>query len=169
MRKLVHPLSLIVIILGISIPLYYQSLDINYLKIRVIHQLLTFKFRFSTSDKRPISVDFKAFEVLMKMNPFIIDYNQHPIEAAKQIREAYELDVLLPKPLKCRIIKQEYSYQNHTVDSYWVDDTDENNDKNTLILYFHGGGYVFGNIKQYQGFECYLSKLFNYKVIHLGK
>ncbi|CAF4184262.1 unnamed protein product, partial [Rotaria sp. Silwood2] len=36
-----------------------------------------------------------------------------------------------------------------------------------LILYFHGGGFVFGDIDTYSGFECHLSKSLNALILHV--
>ncbi|CAF4642987.1 unnamed protein product, partial [Rotaria sp. Silwood2] len=34
-------------------------------------------------------------------------------------------------------------------------------------LYFHGGGFVFGDIDTYSGFECHLSKSLNALILHV--
>ncbi|CAF2938639.1 unnamed protein product [Rotaria sp. Silwood2] len=36
-----------------------------------------------------------------------------------------------------------------------------------LILYFHGGGFVFGDIDTYSGFECHLSESLNTLILHV--
>ncbi|CAF1473432.1 unnamed protein product, partial [Rotaria sordida] len=37
----------------------------------------------------------------------------------------------------------------------------------SIILYFHGGGFVFGDIDTYSCFECHLSKSLNILVLHV--
>ncbi|CAF1188603.1 unnamed protein product [Adineta steineri] len=36
-----------------------------------------------------------------------------------------------------------------------------------FVLYFHGGGFVFGGIETYSGLECHLSKELNMLIIHV--
>ncbi|CAF4406815.1 unnamed protein product, partial [Rotaria sordida] len=36
-----------------------------------------------------------------------------------------------------------------------------------IILYFHGGGFVFGDIDTYSCFECHLSKSLNMLILHV--
>ena len=36
-----------------------------------------------------------------------------------------------------------------------------------VLLYIHGGGFVFGDYQLYSGYECYLSREYNMAVIHV--
>jgi epsilon-lactone hydrolase len=36
-----------------------------------------------------------------------------------------------------------------------------------VLLYIHGGGFVFGDFQLYSGYECYLSREYNVTVIHV--
>jgi acetyl esterase/lipase len=45
---------------------------------------------------------------------------------------------------------------------------DWKNSNQPFVLYFHGGGFVFGGIETYSGFECHLSKDLNMLILHVN-
>lgn len=53
-----------------------------------------------------------------------------------------------------------YSIQHDRIDDWKLSDR-------PLVLYFHGGGFVFGGIDTYSGLECHLSKDLNMLVLHV--
>jgi acetyl esterase/lipase len=60
---------------------------------------------------------------------------------------------------------------NNIVDMYSIQHDQLDNWKDSdlpLILYFHGGGFVFGGINTYSGFECHLSKDLNMLILHVN-
>lgn len=58
-----------------------------------------------------------------------------------------------------RLLKVSY-IQHDEIDDWKTSDK-------PLILYFHGGGFVFGGIDSYSGYECHLSKYLNMLVLHV--
>jgi acetyl esterase/lipase len=70
----------------------------------------------------------------------------------------------------CRVEYHIFQYDNNRVNMYSIqhDRIDQWKTSNKpLILYFHGGGFVFGGIETYSGFECHLSKHLDMLVLHV--
>ncbi|CAF1107988.1 unnamed protein product [Didymodactylos carnosus] len=170
--KFLKYLSIFVLLLSISVSIYYQSTNTTYLKIRFFHQLFTWKYQFLPSnDTRNLSHEYKAFETLLRRRT-IADFNEthDPLVAIQEIRKIFNLKEVIPKSSKCRVTKQQYSSNNHVIDGYWVNwdgrEREIINSEN-IILYFHGGAYMSGDIDSYSGWECHLSQVFNCSVLHL--
>ena len=43
-----------------------------------------------------------------------------------------------------------------------------NTSNQSLVLYFHGGGFFFGNLDTYSGFECHLARDLNMTILHVN-
>ncbi|CAF0751993.1 unnamed protein product [Didymodactylos carnosus] len=170
MYSLLKYLVLLSILVGIFIPIYYQSSDINHIKYRLIHHYLTYKHRFFpiTTDTRHVSTEYRAFEELLELYPLVsIDSRiTDPLEIVKSLRQSYQLSTYIPRSLSCSLEKQQYTYGGRSVDTYWINRGAISNNKN-FILYLHGGGYVFGDIDSHNGFECYVSEYFKLPLLHV--
>ncbi|UJR07351.1 hypothetical protein I4U23_011637 [Adineta vaga] len=114
--------------------------------------------------------EYRAFENLIRIRP-IPEYDPlaDAITLLKDMRSKSVMSDMIPKSSQCRIIKDTFEYDRHTVDTYWIDypvrSFQKNSDK--LFIYLHGGGYLIGDIHSYSGFECELSRMFNESFLHV--
>ncbi|CAF1224242.1 unnamed protein product [Adineta ricciae] len=161
----------VVLIVAIAIPLRYGSTDYPYLRARVAHSLLTLRYSFAPDPDRPrLTAEYRAFETLLRLRPLLADHlYADPSQAIKLLRLHVRSNNVSPKPSECQIDKEVFVHNQHSTDGFWINHPPRTFQKKTdkLLLYFHGGGYVFGDIETYRGFECYLSQLFNMTVLHL--
>jgi acetyl esterase/lipase len=148
--SLIKKLSLFILIVSIAIPLRYGSTNPKYLRIRCIHSLLSLTYTFIRDQDRPtLSSDYRAFETLLRLKPLAeLDPLADPISVVKEFRSSFSLGIIVPKPSLCQINKQIYAHEGHTVEAYWINHHQTNQQSNTknLILYFHGGAYLAGDI-----------------------
>ncbi|UJR24104.1 hypothetical protein I4U23_027071 [Adineta vaga] len=169
--KFIRNLSILVLIIAVLIPFRYGSINPQYLRVRCIHSFLSLTYTFIKDENRPtLSADYRAFETLLRLKPLVeLDPLADPKSVIKEIRSAFTLSVIVPKPTLCQVKKQIYTHQGHTVDAYWVNHHRTNEQFNTknIVIYLHGGAYLAGDIHSYSGYECYLSHLFNMSLIHL--
>ncbi|UJR20365.1 hypothetical protein I4U23_023497 [Adineta vaga] len=167
LKKLVY----FVVFLAIAIPLRYRSTDYRYLRVRLLHSFLSLKYSFTPDPTRPqLTADYLAFETILRLRPLFGDHlYEDPLQAVKRLRLSISANNISPKPSECQIDKEVFVHDDHSIDAFWVNNPSRNFQKDTdkVLLYFHGGGYLFGDINTYGGFECHLSKLFNVTVIHL--
>ncbi|CAF4650607.1 unnamed protein product, partial [Rotaria sp. Silwood2] len=81
------------------------------------------------------------------------------------------LTALFPvRSSSCLIQHHTFQYNTNQVNMYSIQHEQINDWKcsnQPLILYFHGGGFVFGDIDTYSGFECHLSKSLNMLILHV--
>ncbi|CAF0864763.1 unnamed protein product [Adineta steineri] len=162
---------LFILILAIAIPIRYRSTDYRYLRIRLVHSLLSLKYSFISDQTRPtLSASYLAIETMLRLQP---PFNHNPsvdsLTMVNNLRSLVNENIITPKPSQCSINKEIFDYDQHSVDAYWINYPSKNFQKKSdkLLLYFHGGGYMVGNIQVYTGYECHLSKLFNMTVLHL--
>jgi len=169
--KVIMYLTVSCFLMSVSISLYYQSMNIKYLGLCLIHQLFIFEHQlFCFNDVRNISNEYKAFDSIFKRKPIQAWNESDLLINVQTYRKSFPLGYVIPKPSKCRVTKKEYSSNNHVVDGYWVNwegREEETIRSEIIILYFHGGGYIAGDIHTYSGWECHLSQLFNYSVLHI--
>ncbi|UJR20367.1 hypothetical protein I4U23_023499 [Adineta vaga] len=160
-----------ILFISIAIPFHYGSTNPNYLIIRLLHSIFFLKHSFIPDVARPkLSADYRAFESLMRMKPLAqFDPSEDPFMVVKNIRTSFDMNSIIPKPSQCQINKETVQYNEHSVDTYWVNNHQNKFERNSdrIILYFHGGGYLLGDIKGYSGYECYLSQLFNITILHI--
>ncbi|CAF1233182.1 unnamed protein product [Didymodactylos carnosus] len=137
-----------------------------------------------------LSADYRAFEEIMRMTPLAqLDPTADILTIIKELRLAFTMGTTVPKPSQCQLNKEVFEHDGHSVDAYWIDYHQNNFQKNSdkIVLYFHGGGYMLGDIHSksyllcsdrrsicflniftgYSGFECHLSRLFNVTMLHL--
>ncbi|CAF0738935.1 unnamed protein product [Adineta ricciae] len=75
------------------------------------------------------------------------------------------------RPSTCVVQGHVFQHNGNSVKIYFIQHNklDDWEDVDTpLILYLHGGGFVFGDIDLYDGVECDLSKRMNMLVIHVA-
>jgi hypothetical protein len=67
-----------------------------------------------------------------------------PLTVIKNIRSSFAMDAIIPKPSQCKIDKEVFENQGHTVDAYCSDTHQKKFQRHAdhIILYFHGGGYI---------------------------
>ncbi|CAF1031282.1 unnamed protein product [Adineta steineri] len=164
-------LSIFILITTIVIPLWYKSTNSQYILIRIVHSLLTLKHSFISDATRPtLSAEYRAFENLIRIRP-IPQYDPlaDAITLLKDMRSKSVMSDLIPKPAQCRINKEIFEYDEHTIDTYWIDYPIRNFQKHSdkLFIFLHGGGYLIGNIQSYSGIECELSRIFNGTILHV--
>ncbi|CAF0881822.1 unnamed protein product [Rotaria sordida] len=164
-------LTLFILIFAIAIPLRYGSTNLKYLQFRVLHSMLSLKYSFVPDQVRPtLSAEYRAFETLLRMNP---PSKRDPfadlLTSVKEFRASFRFDTILPKPSQCQVNKEIFEYNGHTIGAYWINNHQKNFTRNldNVLVYLHGGGYMFGDIQGYSGYECHLSQLFNISVLHV--
>jgi acetyl esterase/lipase len=143
-------LAAIVLILAIAIPLRYGSTNRHYLSLRLLHSALSLKhFIISDSVRPTLSADYRAFEDILRMKPLVKrNPSEDPLTLVKRIRSFSKMSNLIPKPSHCQITKEVFEHDSHTVDTYWIDNHQRKFQRHAdhIILYFHGGGYLLGDI-----------------------
>ncbi|CAF1193421.1 unnamed protein product [Rotaria sordida] len=81
------------------------------------------------------------------------------------------LTALFPaKSSSCLIQHHILQYNTNQIHMYYIQHEKINDWKcsnQPIILYFHGGGFVFGDIDTYSCFECHLSKSLNMLILHV--
>jgi hypothetical protein len=148
--SLVKKLTLLVLVIAIAVPLWYGSTNPKYLRLRVLHSLLSIKHSFTTDENRPtLSADYRAFETLLRLRPLAaVDLTADPLELSKNARASMSLDSIVPQPSQCHVNKQVYEFEGHSVDAYWINHAgNEQSNTDRIVLYFHGGGYMMGDVQ----------------------
>ncbi|CAF1113783.1 unnamed protein product [Adineta ricciae] len=164
-------LIFVVVIAAVAVPLRYGSTNHKYLLVRLLHSTLTLKNCFVVDPGRQtLSPAYRAFEEMMKMSPpqsFV--HSTNPLATIQSVRASFSFSDIIPEPSGCQMIKETFTHDGRTVDGYWIDHREKDLRKQSeqIILYFHGGGYMLGDINFYSGIECHLSRLFNVPILHL--
>lgn len=142
---------MIVVLLAVIIPYYYNSTSPRYLGLRVLHSIVSIKHSLLPDPNRPmLSAQYRAFESMLSRRPIAeIDPNAEPLQLARKIREAFPLDKVVPRSSTCHVDKHEYQYDGHKVDTHWIhhERSKPKLGADRIILYFHGGGYIAGDIQ----------------------
>ena len=143
-------LVLFIVIVAVAIPLRYGSTDPKYLCVRLLHSILSLKHSLISDPARPtLSANYRAFENMLQMIPlFKLNTSADPFTVVKEMRSSFDMNSITPKPSQCQITKEVFVHDEHVVDGYWVNyppkDIQRHSDK--ILLYFHGGGYLLGDI-----------------------
>ena len=101
-------------------------------------------------DRPMLSAEYRAFENLLRLKPVLaIDRTLDPSEMMKKVRASFPLDNIVPRPPQCQVHKEVFEYDGHTVDAHWIKNHDGKEDigADRIVLYFHGGGYIVGDIQ----------------------
>jgi len=148
---LLKKLAVFFLILAIAIPLRYGSTDLPYLGIRLLHSVLSLKHSLLPDQARPtLSADYRAFEDILRIKPSLEgDLSEDALTIIKRVRAFSSLNTIIPKPSQCKINKEVFEHDGHTVDTYWVENHQKKFQRHAdhIILYFHGGGYILGDIE----------------------
>lgn len=139
-------LIVFILILSIIIPLWYGSTNYEYIFIRLLHSTLSLKHSILSDEVRPIlSAEYRAFEDILRMKPMEkYDPSVDPMTLIKNMRSTLRFDTIIPKPSQCQVEKEIFEYNEHIVDAYWINYHEHNSDH--ILVYFHGGGYIAGDI-----------------------
>ncbi|CAF2262554.1 unnamed protein product [Rotaria magnacalcarata] len=152
--------------------------------------MLSLKYSFLPDQSRStLSAAYQAFEEIMRKVPLAeLDLNADIFTVIKDLRSVFTMGTTVPKPSQCQIKKEIFDHDGHSVEIYWINYPRRKSQINSdiLLLYFHGGGYMLGDIYSksyllysqrsssffcisigYSGFECHLSCLFNVTILHL--
>ncbi|CAF1255917.1 unnamed protein product [Rotaria sordida] len=143
----------------------------------LMHRLLTARIEFLSffQQSSNISSQYQAFEEIIQLHdpPFYLYKNSNTIElnqfrsTAKQIFKS-----LYPQSniQTCQIKPIKFTHNGRTVLSYSIQNGDMHDwtdPSQKFLLYIHGGGFVYGDIDIYSGYECYLSRKYHMPVIHI--
>lgn len=146
-------LIFLLLIISVVIPLLYDSTNSLHLCIRCTHSLLSLTYTFLPDPVRStLSSDYRTVEFVLRFNPLPILQSFEalvaPVTIIKIIRSLFRLEFFIPKSSLCQVNKQVYNHDGHSVDAYWINDHQINDQFNTknILLYFHGGGYMVGDI-----------------------
>jgi hypothetical protein len=143
-------LSTLVLIVAIAVSVRYRSTNTEYLTIRLLHSILSFKHYLILDRARPtLSAEYRAFEDVLRMQPLIgKDLLEDPITVVKKLRSNFDIGTIIPKPSQCQINKEVFEHDRHFVDTYWVDYSSRKlqTKSEKLLFYLHGGGYALGDI-----------------------
>ncbi len=138
------------LILAIAIPVRYGSTNPSYLVFRLLHSALSLKHSLLPDHTRPtLSAEYRAFENIVRMSPLAeLDPLADPLTVIKELRLAFKNSNISPKPSECKIKKEVFEYDGHTVDGYWIDNQPNKLpiDSNNILLYVHGGGFISGDV-----------------------
>lgn len=77
-----------------------------------------------------------------------LDPNADMLAVIKELRLGFTMIRIVPKPPQCKISKEVFKHDGHSVDTYWIDNHQNNFNEHSdrILLYFHGGGYMLGDI-----------------------
>lgn len=147
---LLKKLALLILTLAIAIPLRYGSTNPQYLALRLVHSALSLKYSFVSDPARPtLSADYRAFEELLRQKP-LFDLTASGDTTAKlaRLRSSISPNDIILVPSSCNINKEVFKHDGHTIDTYWIENHQKTSERHadTIMIYFHGGGYIFGDI-----------------------
>ena len=142
---------LMMLIASAAISMQYQSINHQYLALCSGHSLLSFAYSLMPDSTRPtLSADYRAFETIVRMNPIGgDDPNIQPAVMIKNLRSNQGISIIVPKPPQCEITQELFEHDGHFVNTYWIDNYPHEfrRDNDPLLIYFHGGGYIMGDIQ----------------------
>ncbi|CAF2956228.1 unnamed protein product [Rotaria sp. Silwood2] len=146
-------------------------------RMAIFHRIFSSRnklFQFLHLGSIKMDADSKALDELISLYRPHLDLNDdltnNDIEQfryhSKQI-----LTALFPaRSSSCLVQHHTFQYNTNQINMYSIQHEQINDWKcsnQSLILYFHGGGFVFGDIDTYSGFECHLSKSLNMLILHV--
>ncbi|CAF5030648.1 unnamed protein product, partial [Rotaria sp. Silwood1] len=149
----------------------------NHHRMVILHRMLSLRNQLLPS-VHPLSItadaDSKALtELILLYHPKLHlsdDLTNNDIEQFRYHSKRI-LTALFPvKSSSCLIQHHTFQYNTNQVNIYSIQHQQINDWKcsyQPIILYFHGGGFVFGDIDTYSCYECHLSKSLNMLVLHV--
>ena len=151
---------------------FSQSVRMNF-----IHKLFTariwmFSFFHQPSNR---SSQYKAFEEIIYLHdpPFYLPKKPDKKQLLEFRSSAKEIfTALYPQRniQTCKITPITFEYNGRKVLAYSIRENhiyDWTKTDGKFLLYIHGGGFVYGDIQTYSGYECYLSREYRMPVIHI--
>ncbi|CAF1078374.1 unnamed protein product [Rotaria sordida] len=146
-------------------------------RVAIFHRLLSLRNKllpFLHPGSITTDVDSKAlYELILLYHPELVlseDLTDHDIEEFRYHSKRM-LSALFPtRPSSCLVEHHILQYNTNQIPMYYIQHEQINDWKYSnqpLLLYFHGGGFVFGDIDTYSCFECYLSKSLNMLILHV--
>jgi hypothetical protein len=99
------------------IPLYYtKSINVQYLRLRFIHSLLTTKHaRIPDLDQPKSSAEYRAFEQILRYAAVVqYDLTTRPLEIAQEMCASSLFDVIVPRPAQSQVKKQLHQQDGQT-------------------------------------------------------
>ena len=127
-----------------------------------------------TGRSNGLSSDAKSLVEIFSLYHPKLDLSENPTPREIQLLRQHSrrmFNGLLPKkPSTCRIEQQLFQVNGRAVRMYFIHHERIENwqmSPRPLVLYFHGGGFVFGGEDTYFGFECHLSKDLNMMILHV--
>ena len=189
---LVKKLGIVIVLVSIVVPIRYGSIDVQYISIRLLHSMLSFRYMILGDQSRPtLSADFLAFESIIRMKPPSDDDSSiDPLVTIEKLRSSFTLSSVIPKPSQCQIKEKVIDFDNHSVQTFWIENHQHQFqlESDKVLIYFHGGGYLLGDINGrkflfkrlilslllllllfigYSGIECHFSNIFNMSIVHV--
>jgi len=128
--------------LSAYLPYYYSSFHPTYIGIRILTTCITqvYKYIPYRIDDRNISTEYRAFETLVKYTSKPIDLRSDPLKLLLHTRNNYPFNDMLPQPIGCIRKEFNYTYNGHTVKTYWITYPDTPDwHGSTFMVYHHGG------------------------------
>jgi acetyl esterase/lipase len=168
---------MLLIIVGPFIDRNFSPLS-RYSRMKIVHGIFTLRnkfFPFINPRPEGMEADSKALDELISLYYPTLDLNENSTdEDIKHLRyHSKQMLTSLHPPLSssCLIKHHIFQYDDHQINMYsiqheTIDDWKYSNQ--SFVLYFHGGGFVFGGIETYSGFECHLSKDLNMLILHVN-
>ena len=159
----------------VSIPLLGQF-D-RSTRLSTIHRLFSLRHSIVSSltgRSNELSSDAKSLVEIFSLYHPKLDLSDHPtpkeIELLRHHSRLMFHGLLPKKPSACRIEQQIFHVNGRPVRMYFIHHERIENwriSPRPLVLYFHGGGFVFGGEDTYFGFECHLSNDLNMMILHV--
>jgi acetyl esterase/lipase len=150
----------------------------RYARMTMSHRIFTIRnkiFPFVNPRPEGMDSDSKALDELMALYRPILDLSENFTKKEIEMLRKHSKQMLTSlhpaRSPSCLVEHNIFQYDNNKVNIYLIqhDQIDDwKNSNRPLILYFHGGGFVFGGIDTYSGFECHLSKDFNMLILHVN-
>jgi acetyl esterase/lipase len=169
-----------IVTLIIVVPYIDRSLSplSRYARMTMAHAIFTSRnkfFPFISPRVEGMDSDSKALDELISLYHPALDLSENlttnDIEKLRYHSKRL-LTSLHPVPSSsCLIQNHFFQYDSTQVNMYSIQHhqiEDWKNSDRPLILYFHGGGFVFGGIETYSGFECHLSKDLDMLILHVN-
>ncbi|CAF5110332.1 unnamed protein product, partial [Rotaria sp. Silwood1] len=149
----------------------------KYHRMAILHRMLSLRNKLLPS-VHPVSItadaDSKALvEVIALYHPSLDlsdDLTNNDVEQFRYHSKRILTALLPAKSSSCLIQHHTFQYNSNQVNMYSIQHEqiiDWKCSNQPIILYFHGGGFVFGDIDTYSCYECHLSKSLNMLVLHV--